>query len=31
MAVILVGISVKIRRTKTEDPISLENKASKTQ
>lgn len=30
MAVILVGISVKIRRTKTEDPISLENKASKT-
>ncbi|MDU0156556.1 glucose/mannose transporter GlcP [Bacillus cabrialesii] len=31
MAVILVGISVKIRRTKTEDPISLENNASKTQ
>ncbi|MEC1625640.1 glucose/mannose transporter GlcP [Bacillus sp. FSL K6-1005] len=31
MAVILVGISVKIRRTKTDNPISLESKASKTQ
>ncbi|MDR4434662.1 MFS transporter [Bacillus tequilensis] len=31
MAVILAGISVKIRRTKTEDPIHFESKASKTQ
>ncbi|MEC1678189.1 MFS transporter [Bacillus mojavensis] len=31
MAAILVGISVKIRRTKTDNPISLESKASKTQ